>query len=215
MFKILKYGYHLIEEIKTMTNLKENVTMDKSKRNTIRNTTYALLIAFAIILSATLIAVNVNTSSAKPSNASIYVSTKAITYSLPMENASIVKDFSNKELQYNSTLKQWEIHKAIDIASDTSSNVYAIADGTVTNVYNNYLEGGVIEITHSNGIKSVYKSLADVSVKNGDYVKKGNVIASTSTSMARESGTGNHLHFEMFENDLAINPNNYIDFSNK
>lgn len=198
-----------------MTNLKENVTMDKSKRNTIRNTTYALLIAFAIILSATLIAVNVNSTSSHPSNASINVSTKAITYSLPMENASIVKDFSNKELQFNSTLKQWEIHKAIDVASDTSSNVYAIADGTVTNVYNNYLEGGVVEITHSNGIKSVYKSLADVSVKNGDFVKKGNVIASTSTSMARESGTGNHLHFEMFENDIAINPNNYIDFSNK
>ena len=89
-----------------------------------------------------------------------------------MENASVAKDFSNKELQYNDTLKQWEIHKALDLASDTSNNVLAIANGTVTNVYNNYLEGGVIEITHDNGIKSVYKSLEEISVKNGDYVKK-------------------------------------------
>ena len=132
-----------------------------------------------------------------------------------MQNATLVKDFSNKELQYNDTLKQWEIHKALDITSDTSNNVLAIASGTVTNVYNNYLEGGVIEITHSNGIKSVYKSLEDVSVKNGDYVDAGDVIASVSTSMARELNTGNHLHFEMFENNISVNPNNYIDFSNK
>ena len=132
-----------------------------------------------------------------------------------MENATLVKDFSNKELQYNNTLKQWEIHKALDIVSDTSNNVIAIADGTVTNVYNNYLEGGVIEITHDNGIKSVYKSLEDVSVKNGDFVKGGDVIASVSTTMARELNTGAHLHFEMFENNISINPNDYIDFSNK
>lgn len=197
-----------------MSKIQENVTMDKNQRNTIRNATYALLVAFTIILSATLIAVNVNKSS-KPNNASIAVGTTPITYIAPMENASVVKDFSNKELQYNDTLKQWEIHKALDITSDTSNNVFAIADGTVTNVYNNYLEGGVIEITHDNGIKSVYKSLEDVSVKTGDYVRQGDVIASISTSMARELNTGAHLHFEMFENEISINPNNYIDFSNK
>lgn len=192
----------------------QSVTMDKSQKNTIRNATYALLVALAIILSATLIAVGVN-KSGKPTTASIAVSSTPITFIAPMENATLVKDFSNKELQYNDTLKQWEIHKAVDISSDTSNNVLAIANGTVTNVYTNYLEGGVIEIAHDNGIKSVYKSLEDISVKNGDYVNAGDVIASVSSSMARELNTGNHLHFEMFENDLSVNPNNYIDFSNK
>lgn len=200
-----------------MSKIQEKVTMEKSRKNTIRNTTYALLVAFAIVLSAVLIAVNVNktTPTNENNNASISVSTKATTYIAPMENATIAKDFSNKELQYNDTLKQWEIHKALDITSDTSNNVYSIANGTVTNVYTNYLEGGVIEITHDNGIKSVYKSLDDISVKQGDYVKQGDVIASISTSMARELNTSAHLHFEMFENNIAINPNNYIDFSNK
>ncbi len=196
-----------------MSKIQQNVTMDKTKRNTIRNATYALLVAFAVILSATLIAVNVSTEG--KSNASIAVGTTPITYVSPMEKASIVKDFSNKELQYNDTLKQWEIHKALDIVSDVSNNVYAIASGTITNVYTNYLEGGVIEISHDNGIKSLYKSLDSVSVKSGDYVKQGDVIASVSTSMARELNTGAHLHFEMFENDISVNPNNYIDFSNK
>ena len=188
--------------------------MDKTKRNTIRNIAYSVAVAIAIIMGATIIAVNVN-KTPSTSSAHIAVNTKSITFVAPMENASIVKDFSNKELQYNDTLKQWEIHKALDISSDTSGNVLSIGDGTVTNVYTNYLEGGVIEITHENGIKSVYKSLEDISVKNGDYVKAGDVIASVSSSMAREVNTGNHLHFEMFENNISINPNNYINFSNK
>ena len=199
---------------KDMSKNQQNVTMEKVKKNTVRNITYALLVVFTIILSATIIAVNSNKSTSS-SNASIAVGAKVTTYVPPMENASVIKDFSNKQLQYNDTLKQWEIHKALDIASDTSSNVYSIANGTVTNVYNNYLEGGVIEITHENGIKSVYKSLENTSVKMGDYVQQGDVIASVSTSMARESNTGVHLHFEMFENDISVNPNNYIDFSKK
>ena len=192
----------------------QTVTMDKNRKNTIRNITYASVVALAIILSTILIAVNAS-SPAKANNATIAVSTSRVTFVAPMENATLVKDFSNKELQYNDTLKQWEIHKALDIVSDTSNNVLAISNGTVTNVYTNYLEGGVIEITHDNGIKSVYKSLEDVSVKNGDYVKTGDIIASVSTNMSRELNTGAHLHFEMFENNISINPNNYIDFSNK
>jgi len=198
-----------------MSKIQQQVTMEKSRKNTIRNITYAALVAFTIMLSAIIIAVNANSNSSKTKNAIISVGTTPITYIAPMENATLVKDFSNKELQYNDTLKQWEIHKAVDITSDTSNNVLAIANGTVTNVYTNYLEGGVIEITHDNGIKSVYKSLEDISVKNGDFVKAGDVIASISTSMARELNTGNHLHFELFENNLSVDPNNYIDFSNK
>jgi len=197
-----------------MSKIQENVTMDKIRKNTIRNATYALLVALTIILSAVFIAVNINSTNGK-GMASIAVSTKPVSYTSPMENASVIKDFSNKELQYNDTLKQWEIHKALDITSDTNNNVFTIASGTVTNVYTNYLEGGVIEISHDNGIKSVYKSLEDISVKNGDYVNAGDVIGSISNSMARELNTGAHLHFEMFENNLSVNPNNYIDFSNK
>lgn len=197
-----------------MSKIQNSVTMDETRKNTIRNIIYASVVAVAVILSAILIAIGANSS--KPaSKATIAVGAKPVVYIPPMENATIAKDFSNKELQFNDTLKQWEIHKAIDLASDTSNSVLAVSNGTVTNVYTNYLEGGVIEITHDNGIKSVYKSLEDISVKNGDYVNAGDVIASVSTSMARELNTGAHLHFEMFENNLAVNPNDYIDFSNK
>ena len=213
MFKHCLQVHHLFEEKIDMSKI-QNITMDKSHKNTTRNIIYSVAVAIAIIMGATIIAINVN-KTPSTSGAHIAVNTHSVTFVAPMENASVVKDFSNKELQYNDTLKQWEVHKALDISSDTSNNVLSIGDGTVTNVYTNYLEGSVVEITHEDGIKSVYKSLEDVSVKNGDYVKAGDVIASVSSTMARELNTGNHLHFEMFKNNVSIDPNNYIDFSNK
>ena len=51
-----------------------------------------------------------------------------------MKNATISKDYSGSELQYNETLKQWEIHKAIDFIPSDDVKVYAVADGTVSNV---------------------------------------------------------------------------------
>ena len=193
---------------------KANETKTKRK-NIIKNSTYALIVTLSIMLGATLVAVNLNNDA--KSNTVIQTSApQANSYTTPLQNAVILKDYNAGELQYNDTLKQWEIHKAIDIASESNTNVYAIADGTVTNLYSNYLEGTVIEISHSNGLVSVYKSLGQkTEVKLGDSVKKGTVIGTVSNSMSRENNSGNHLHFEMFLNNSSVNPNDYIDFSKK
>lgn len=192
---------------------KENENKNKRK-NIVINSTYALIACLSVVLGATLIAVNVNTNS--KNNATIQTSTKTQNYISPLENATVLKDYNSGELQYNDTLKQWEIHKAIDLVSDTSNQVHSIASGTVTNIYKNYLEGTVIEISHTDGFVSVYKSLSDdVKVKLGDAVKQGSLLGSTATSMSREANSGNHLHFEMYLNNIAINPNDYIDFSTK
>lgn len=187
----------------------------KAKRkNIIKNSTYAVIIVSAIMLGATLVAVNMQNK--VDNNLTIQTSVSDTTYSAPMQNVTVLKDYNAGELQYNDTLKQWEIHKAVDLVSDTSSDVFAVASGTVTNVYTNYLEGTVIEISHSNGLVSVYKSLSqDVSITLGDAVKAGQKIGTVGSSMARELNSGNHLHFEMLSNNELVNPNDYIDFSNK
>lgn len=193
---------------------KEN-NVDTKRKKIIKNSTYALIVTLSIMIGATLVAVNLNSNG--KSSGTIQTSTSnTSSYAVPLENAVILKDYNAGELQYNDTLKQWEIHKAMDLVSETNANVYAIADGTVTNLYNNYLEGTVIEISHSNGLVSVYKSLEQkTNVNLGDSVKKGDVIGTASSSMSRENNSGSHLHFEMFLNNVAVNPNDYIDFSAK
>ena len=196
--------------------------MDKSnnqRKKIIMNYVYATLVALLVIACAVTIAMTANAKS--KSNGNIGggngdVPVANTTYIVPMKNATIQKDYSNTELQFNDTMKQWEIHKAIDFLAGDEANVFAVADGTVSNVYTNYLEGTVVEIAHKNGIVSVYKSLAsEVSVKTGDKVSAGQVIGTASETMSQELNSGKHLHFEMLSNGTKVDPNNYLDLGTK
>ena len=179
---------------------------------------YAAIIALLVMACAITIAlVNAkNTTIVKTNVGNETVPVSASTFVLPMKNATIKKDYSGAELQFNETLKQWEIHKAIDFIPTQDMNVYSIADGTVSNIYTNYLEGTVIEITHKDGVVSVYKSLNnEVATKIGNKVNAGNVIGSVSESMAQELNMGAHLHFEMFKDGAKVNPNDYLSLGVK
>ncbi len=194
--------------------------MDKTKsiqkKNASWNYVYALIVAMLVIACAVTIALVTanNTSKAEIGGETIPVATT--TFVVPLKDATIAKDYSASELQYNATLKQWEIHKAIDFVAGEDLNVYAVSDGTVSNVYTNYLEGTVVEISHKDGLVSVYKSLnKDVNVSIGDKVGAGDVIGQVSESMAQELNTGAHLHFEMIKNGNKVNPNDYLDLGNK
>lgn len=200
-----------------MTQHKIHTEEDRKKndkRKMIKNSTYALVLMCSILLGATLVAVNVNRD--KNTIATIQTAVTQNSYTCPLSDCTVQKDYNEDELQYNDTLKQWEIHKGIDLITDDVASVLAIDSGTVTNLYTNRLEGTVIEISHNNGFTSVYKSLdSNVNVKLGDYVKQGQVIGKTSSTMAREQNSGIHLHFELLLNKSYVNPNNFIDFSNK
>lgn len=196
---------------KVFTN-EENLK-DKRKKK-IKNTSYAIALVCSIVLGATLVAVNINDDN--NTTAIIKTATEHTTYTCPIADCTVQKDYNADELQYNDTLKQWEIHKAVDLVTENATNVLAIANGTVTNLYTNRLEGTVIEISHNNGFTSIYKSLdSNVKVKLGDYVKQGQILGTTSSTMAREQNSGIHLHFELLLNKSYVNPNEYIDFSKK
>lgn len=199
----------------------------KQKKNLMMSYIYAGLVALLVIAGAITIAVitanNTSTNADVPSievgggntNVDVDIPVSVPTYVVPMKNATVSKDYSGKELQYNDTLKQWEIHKAIDFLAGEELNVFALTDGTVSNVYNNYLEGTVIEIAHKNGLVSVYKSLAKADVKVGDNVTSGQVIGQAGESMASELNMGAHLHFEVLLDGVRVDPNNYIDLGEK
>lgn len=193
-------------------------TKSKQKNNSLISYIYAAIIALMVLACAVTIAVvnakNTNTNANVGTGETVLVG--ASTYVVPMKNATIAKDYSGSELQYNDTLKQWEIHKAIDFIASDDLNVYAVGDGTISNVYTNYLEGTVVEISHKDGIVSVYKSLAkDVNVSIGDKVSAGTVIGQVAETMASELKVGAHLHFEMLKNNVKVNPNDYLDLGNK
>ena len=192
-------------------------TVSHQKKKFVLNYVYAVLIGLLVVACAVTIAV-VNANDSKPSAevGGETINVSANTYVVPMRNATIQKDYSSTQLQYNDTLKQWEIHKAIDFLATDDTQVFAVANGTVTKVYTNYLEGGVVEISHSNGMVTVYKSLAsEINVAVGDVVNAGDVIGKASETMSQELNNGAHLHFEMILNGTKVDPNDYLPIGNK
>lgn len=138
-----------------------------------------------------------------------------ITFIMPISNGTIIKGYSATALKYNSTLEQWESHKAVDIKGQDKANVMAVYDGKVVSINNPYLLGTTVTISHNNTLKTVYASLDEVSVKVGDTVKQGMVIGKASTTAKAESNEGDHLHFEVISNDVKVDPLLYLNTGEK
>jgi stage II sporulation protein Q len=98
-------------------------------------------------------------------------------------------------------------HVGLDLAREDNESfeVLAALSGTVSHVENIPVVGHIVEITHENGLKTIYQSLSDVKVKEGDEVKQGDVIAMAGRNEL-EKDAGVHLHFEVRENDVPVNP---------
>lgn len=99
------------------------------------------------------------------------------------------------------------MHKGVDVANRSGAPIVATADGIVTKVKKKPGYGKMLEIDHGYGISTRYGHNKTVSVKVGDIVKQGQVIA-TMGSTGRS--TGPHVHYEVLRNGRQINPRKYI-----
>ena len=70
--------------------------------------------------------------------------------------------------------------------------------------------GNVIAIQHANNFVSIYKHNSALLKQQGETVTVGESIAIIGNSGKWSSGP--HLHFELWHNNQAVNPENYILF---
>ncbi|WP_317890695.1 M23 family metallopeptidase [Paenibacillus arenilitoris] len=88
-------------------------------------------------------------------------------------------------------------------------DVLAALSGKVTHVETHPTNGNVVEITHEDGLVTVYQSLAEVQVAEGDDVTQGTKIAIAGRNdVGRDLGI--HLHYETIKDGKAINPSSLI-----
>ncbi|MEN8216174.1 MAG: M23 family metallopeptidase [Pseudomonadota bacterium] len=99
------------------------------------------------------------------------------------------------------------MHKGIDIAAKKGTPIFAVEDGVV--VRSKYVRGygRLVELKHSNMYSTRYSHNSKNLVKAGQKVRKGQMIALVG-STGRSSGP--HLHFEIRQNSVAINPIKYL-----
>ncbi len=170
----------------------------------------------AVVLVAVISATSLNSTKSFKNDEVQTSAPTSITFVQPVKDGEVIKDYSNKTLKYNSTLKQWEAHKAIDIKGVEGSDVVAVANGEVISVESDYLTGTVVTIKHSDKLQTVYGSLDEkVEVKVGDRVISGQKIGTISTSAKNEAKDGAHLHFEVLLDGIKVDPNLYLENSNK
>jgi len=100
-------------------------------------------------------------------------------------------------------------HYGLDFVTQPGKKVYATGDGIVTFVrYSRTGYGNEIVIDHKFGFGSRYGHLGSIKVKEGEQVKRGQIIGTVgSTGRA----TGPHLHYEVLYNNQPVNPSYYFD----
>jgi murein DD-endopeptidase MepM/ murein hydrolase activator NlpD len=102
-------------------------------------------------------------------------------------------------------------HYGTDIAVGTDNIVKATLGGTVIMSTWSLKTGYVIQIQHKNNLISVYKHNAELLKEEGAIVKAGEAIAVVGNS-GELLTTGPHLHFELWQNGIALDAENYIVF---
>ncbi len=141
---------------------------------------------------------------------------KATSFAAPVVG-TVAKSHSLEMPVFSATLNEWRVHTGIDIAADDGTPVYAGADGTVTNVYYDNYYGKSVEVTHPDGIVSVYSNLDGdtIAVKTGDSVKTGTKLGTIGDTSLTELADEPHLHFSVKVNGVNVNPLDYITEESK
>lgn len=99
-------------------------------------------------------------------------------------------------------------HKGHDYAAPRGTPIYAAAAGTVLIAGYSSSAGNWVVISHGNGLTSKYMHMFERPyVSAGDKVVKGQHIGGVGTT---GQSTGNHLHFQVEVNGIAVNPSTYM-----
>lgn len=127
----------------------------------------------------------------------------------PVNYTRISSSFTSA--RYHPVLKRYRAHLGIDYAAPTGTVVKSAGDGVIIFVGSQSGYGNVVKVQHSSGYITLYAHLSRFAkIKKGQKVKQGQVIAYVgSTGMS----TGPHLHFGVYLNNKAINPNSVVKIS--
>jgi biotin carboxyl carrier protein len=102
---------------------------------------------------------------------------------------------------------QLAMHDGLDIGAAPNTPIQSPANGYVTSAGFDAKMGNVVLIDHGYGIQTEYGHLAKILVRQGQRVKRGDVVALLGST---GHSTGPHLHYMVKVQGQAVNPHNYI-----
>ena len=140
----------------------------------------------------------------------IYLKQSVFKDTLP--NASPVN------VPFNSSSYGWRVdpflgvrafHEGLDFSADVGEPIKATAAGIVIAAEVTPEYGNVVRISHGSGLETRYAHASKLLVKEGDRIKKNQVIALVGNT---GRSTGPHLHYEIRMNGESLDPRKYLQF---
>ena len=125
-------------------------------------------------------------------------------------NGNILQDYSMDQTVYFPTLDQYKLSPAISVGAVEGAPVVAAVNGTVYSVEQNAQTGTTLTMELGNGYQAVYGQLTDLTVSEGDTVKKGTTIGYIAQPTKYYSTEGTNLYFAMRKNGEPIDPIEYL-----
>ncbi len=122
----------------------------------------------------------------------------------PVSNKDLSRVASGYGSRIDPVYKTIKFHYGLDFAAPQGTPIYATADGTVTiagSTGNGY--GNHVVINHSYGYETLYGHMVRVKVRNGQSVKRGEVIGWVGST---GKSTGPHCHYEVHKYGQKIDP---------
>lgn len=106
-------------------------------------------------------------------------------------------------MRFHPILRIHRMHEGVDLGGAIGDNIYAAASGTVIRTAFDSGLGHYLIIDHTGGITTLYAHCSRILVREGNIVRKGQVIARVGNTGLSSSP---HLHFEVRVNNVPVNP---------
>ena len=126
-------------------------------------------------------------------------------------NGTLQRPYSITALAFDATMRDWRTHDGADFAAEAGEKVYAVTDGTVTDVFYDDFYGTTVTINHGNGLVFSYSGLQEIpTVYAGDTVSSGDTIGAVGQTCKCEIAQGPHLHLAATMNGESVSPTDYL-----
>lgn len=129
-----------------------------------------------------------------------FVGAASMPSGMPLAFTRLTSQFGNR---FHPMSGRYQPHAGIDLAAPMGSPVMATADGIVNVAGWSGGYGLLIQIDHGGAVETRYAHLSQLAVASGQSVKRGQVIGFVGST---GRSTGPHLHYEVREANVAVNP---------
>ena len=122
----------------------------------------------------------------------------------------VLINYSMDKTVYFATLQQYKYNPALMIEATEGETITAAADGRVSNVFYDVQYGNCVSVELGDGYELTYGQLGNIELKEGDYMKVGDVIGTVAAPTKYFAEEGANVYFKLTQNGEPCDPLNQM-----